>query len=194
MNDFQNTPGHMLPTTLNSGPSAETRTDAQIRVERDASAGLERGTTRDAKGNIVNIRAFPKPVPESYQAYLNRTEGLVDFKPLSEIEWSKETNQLLNGQIINVTEVTSKMEYDRWSDKAFVNAELKRNSSTPTPGVGMSPVEPIFEAEELLGIPQEPAMEVEELIGDWENTTVPDVVYPAKISTPVLDHLPEGSH
>jgi hypothetical protein len=91
--DFQNVEGHMLPTTLPQGPTSEQRTDDEIRAELKRNEKLEAGTVRDAQGQIRNIRDFGKAPVESYAQYLTRTEGLVDFKALTEEQWRKETHQ-----------------------------------------------------------------------------------------------------
>jgi hypothetical protein len=85
--------GHMLPTTLPQGPTSEQRTDAEIAAERLRNDKLEAGTVRDAQGQIRNMRDFGKAPVESYSQYLKRTDGLVDFVPLSEDAWRKETHQ-----------------------------------------------------------------------------------------------------
>ena len=91
--DFQNVEGHMLPTTLPQGPTSEQRTDDEIRAELKRNEKLEAGTVRDAQGQIRNIRDFGKAPVESYAQYLTRTEGLVDFKALTDEQWRKETHQ-----------------------------------------------------------------------------------------------------
>jgi hypothetical protein len=65
------------------GPTAETRTDKQIAEEK----------ARQEK-SPYDSRQFPKPVPESYSDYKQRVSGLVDFVPLTEDAWRKETGQL----------------------------------------------------------------------------------------------------
>jgi len=96
--DFQNVEGHMLPTTLPQGPTSEQRTDAEIAAERLRNDKLEAGTVRDAQGQIRNMRDFGKAPVESYSQYLKRTEGLVDFKALTEEQWRKETHQKTKGE------------------------------------------------------------------------------------------------
>lgn len=85
--------GHMLPLNLPNGPTSDPRTDVQIAAELKRNEKLEEGTIRDSQGQIRNVRDFGKDPVETYAMYLKRTDGLVDFKPLSEEEWRKQTGK-----------------------------------------------------------------------------------------------------
>lgn len=83
MEEFQNTPGHMLPVNLQTGPTSERRTDAEIEAALKA--------TKEAQYNYNSFRGKDKR--ETYAEYTKRVDGLVDFVPLTEEQWRKDTGQ-----------------------------------------------------------------------------------------------------
>jgi hypothetical protein len=85
-----NIEGHMLPTNLESGPTSEQRTDAEI------DAALK--AVNKAQYNYNSFRGKDKT--ETYAEYVKRVDGLVDFVVLTEEQWRKETGQLTASQQI----------------------------------------------------------------------------------------------
>jgi hypothetical protein len=156
--------GHMLPTILPQGPTSEQRTDAQIAAELKRNEKLEAGTVRDAQGQIRNMRDFGKAPVESYEQYTKRVEGLTDFTVLSEDEWRRQTNQK--------TQAETMLE-----DLGITKAAPKQEGIVRQAPTGPMSTEEAKALEEMLGLNQP---------GNMASNTVPDVVYLAKLQTPVL--------
>jgi hypothetical protein len=78
---------------MNIPATSDPRTDEEIRADAEKSKGLESGTVL-INGVPRNMRYFPPAPVETYAQYVKRVEGLVDFSPLTEAQWFKETHQL----------------------------------------------------------------------------------------------------
>jgi hypothetical protein len=142
-----NVEGHMLPTNLQTGPTSDPRTDAQIAA--DAKSGQDSPYT---------FRSFTgKDKAETYAEYLKRTEGLVDFTPLTEAAWRGQTGQKTQAQ------------------------EILADLGIPELAKPLAPAGPLSD-EEAIALNDMLGFGVQ---GNFQNT-VPDVVYPAKLQTPKL--------
>jgi len=85
-----NTEGRMLPVPLQTGPTSDPRTDAQIAAD-----------SKKSQDSPYTFRSFTgKDKTETYAEYLKRTEGLVGFVPLSEERWRSQTGQKTQAQEI----------------------------------------------------------------------------------------------